>query len=67
MIATVLVGMLCVYLLSFTVMFLLISRRLGDERMGTDAFAVGNLLLGSSYVLQLLEGPPGWRRPPIFE
>ncbi len=60
MIAPLLVGMLCVYLVSFTVMFLLISRRLGGEKMGTDAFAVGNLLLGSSYVLQLLEGPPGW-------
>ncbi|MGJ4803632.1 GGDEF domain-containing protein [Luteimonas sp. SDU82] len=60
MIATLLVGMLCVYLLSFTVMFLLISRRLGGEKMGTDAFAVGNLALGSAYVLQLLEGPPGW-------
>lgn len=60
MIATLLVGMLCVYLLSFTVMFLLISRRLGGEKMGTDAFAVGNLALGTAYVLQLLEGPAGW-------
>mgnify|MGYP006964487333 CR=1 FL=1 len=60
MIATLLVGMLCVYLLSFTVMFLLIGRRLQGGKMGTDAFAVGNLLLGSAYVLQLLEGPPGW-------
>ncbi|MDH7453931.1 GGDEF domain-containing protein [Luteimonas composti] len=60
MIANLLVGMLCVYLLSFTVMFLLISRRLGGEKMGTDAFAVGNLALGSAYVLQLLEGPAGW-------
>lgn len=60
MIATLLVGMLCVYLLSFTVMFLLIGRRLPGGKMGTDAFAVGNLLLGSAYVLQLLEGPPGW-------
>lgn len=60
MIATLLVGMLCVYLLSFTGMFLLISRRLGEEKMGTDAFAVGNLALGTAYVLQLLEGPPGW-------
>lgn len=60
MIATLLVGMLCVYLLSFTGMFLLISRRLGEEKMGTDAFAVGNLALGTAYVLQLLEGPAGW-------
>lgn len=59
MIATLLVGMLCVYLLSFTVMFLLIGRRLGDGPMGMDAFAVGNLSLGLAYVLQLLEGPPG--------
>ena len=59
MIATLLVGMLCVYLLTFTVMFLLISRRLGREKMGTDAFAVGNLTLGGAYVLQLLEGPAG--------
>lgn len=60
MIATLLVGMLCVYLLSFTVMFLLISRRLRGEKMGMDAFAVGNLTLGMAYVLQLLEGPAGW-------
>lgn len=59
MIATLLVGMLCVYLLSFTVMFLLISRRLHGEKMGMDAFAVGNLTLGMAYVLQLLEGPGG--------
>lgn len=60
MVAKLLVGMLCVYLLSFTVMFLLISRRLRDGKMGMDAFAVGNLTLGTAYVLQLLEGPPGW-------
>lgn len=60
MIATLLIGMLCVYLLSFTVMFLLISRRLGREKMGTDAFAVGNLALGAAYALQLMEGPAGW-------
>ena len=60
MIATLLVGMLCVYLLSFTVMFLLISRRLRGEKMGMDAFAVANLSLGTAYVLQLLEGPAGW-------
>ncbi len=60
MIATLLVGMLCVYLLSFSVLFLLISRRLGREKMGMDAFAVGNLALGGAYVLQLLEGPAGW-------
>lgn len=60
MIATLLIGMLCVYLLSFAALFLLIGRRLGVEKMGTDAFAVGNLTLGAAYVLQLLEGPAGW-------
>ncbi|MGY0633794.1 GGDEF domain-containing protein [Luteimonas sp. A478] len=60
MTATLLVGMLFVYLLSFTVMFLLISCRLQDEKMGTDVFAAGNLMLGGGYVLQLLEGAPGW-------
>lgn len=59
MIATLLGGMLCVYLLRFSVMFLLIGRRLHGGKMGTDAFAVGNLMLSSAYVLQLLEGPPG--------
>ncbi|PJJ99576.1 GGDEF domain-containing protein [Lysobacteraceae bacterium NML91-0213] len=51
--------MLCVYLLSFSVLFLLISRRLGREKMGMDAFAAGNLALGAAYVLQLLDGPAG--------
>ncbi|MDR6992905.1 GGDEF domain-containing protein [Luteimonas sp. 3794] len=60
MIATLLVGMLCVYLLSFAVMFLLIGRRLDAGKMGMDAFAVGNFTLGAAYVLQLLEGPAGW-------
>lgn len=60
MMATLLVGMLCVYLLSFTVMFLLISRRLQDEKMGMDVFAAGNFILGMAYVLQLLGGAPGW-------
>src|SRR5690606_10370725 len=60
MVATVLVGMLCVYALSFSIMFLLISRRLGADRMGMDAFAMGNLVLSVAYVLQLLEGPAGW-------
>lgn len=60
MIATLLVGMLCVHLLCFAVMFLLISRRLQGDRMGMDVFAVGNLMLGGAYVLQLLEGAQGW-------
>lgn len=58
--ATVIVGMLCVHLLCFCVMFGLISQRLPGRRMGMDVFALGNLLLGSAYVLQLVEGPAGW-------
>ncbi|HCE28881.1 MAG TPA: GGDEF domain-containing protein [Comamonadaceae bacterium] len=60
MVATVIVGMLCVHLLCFGGMFLLIGARLQGKKLGMDAFAVGNLLLGSAYVLQLLGGPPGW-------
>lgn len=60
MVATILVGMLCAHLLCFAVMFLLISKRLQGKRMGMDLFAMGNLLLGSAYVLQLLEGGPAW-------
>ena len=60
MIASILVGMLCAHLLCFSVMFLLISQRLHGNRMGMDFFAVGNLLLGSAYVLQLIEGSPNW-------
>ena len=40
-------------------MFLLIGARLQGKKLGMDAFAVGNLLLGSAYVLQLLGGSPG--------
>lgn len=60
MVATVLVGMLCAHLLCFAVMFLLISKRLQGKKMGMDYFAMGNLLLGLAYVLQLLEGGPAW-------
>ena len=60
MVATILVGMLCAHLLCFSAMFLLISRRLRDNKMGMDVFAVGNLLLGLAYVLQLVEGGPSW-------
>lgn len=60
MMATVLVGMLCAHLLCFAVMFLLISKRLHGNKMGMDFFALGNLLLGSAYVLQLVGGGPGW-------
>lgn len=60
MVATVIVGMLCAHLLCFGVMFLLISARLHGKKLGMDVFAIGNLLLGLAYVLQLLGGPPGW-------
>ncbi|WP_298213242.1 GGDEF domain-containing protein [Acidovorax sp.] len=60
MVATVIVGMLCAHLLCFGVMFLLISARLHGKKLGMDVFAIGNLLLGVAYVLQLLGGPPGW-------
>lgn len=61
MVASLLVAMLCVHLLCFAVMFLLISRRLPDnKRMGMDFFAVGNFLLALAYILQLLEGGPAW-------
>lgn len=52
--------MLCAHLLCFSGMFLLISRRLPGNRMGMDYFAVGNLLLASAYILQLLEGGQAW-------
>ena len=58
--ATVILGMLCVHLMCFCVMFLLISIRLKDRKMGTDVFAAGHLLLGLAYFLQLLGGAPGW-------
>jgi len=60
MVASTLVAMLCAHLLCFSGMFLLISRRLPGNRMGMDYFAVGNLLLASAYILQLLEGGPAW-------
>ena len=59
MAATLVVGMLCVHLLCFGAMFLLISARLQGKKLGMEVFAVGNFLLGSAYVLQLLGGPPG--------
>jgi diguanylate cyclase (GGDEF)-like protein len=52
--------MLCAHLLCFSVMFLLISKRLHGKKMGMDFFAMGNLLLGLAYVLQLVEGGPAW-------
>ncbi len=60
MVATVIVGMLCVHLLCFAVMFWLIGRRLQGSPLGMDAFALGNAMLGSAYVLQLLGGGSDW-------
>ena len=57
MVATVILGMLCVHLLCFSAMFLLISTRLQGRKMGTNVFALGNLLLGMAYALQLWGGP----------
>lgn len=60
MVTTVVIGMLCAHLLCFSLMFLLISRRLHGKKMGMDVFALGNLMLGLAYVLQLLGGPANW-------
>ena len=60
MVATILVIMLCAHLLCFAVMFLLISKRLNGKKMGVDFFALGNLLLGVAYALQLVEKSPTW-------
>ncbi len=60
MVTIVILGMLCVYLLCFSVMFLLISTRLNGRKMGMEVFALGNLLLGLAYILQLLDGEPDW-------
>ncbi|MDD0842565.1 GGDEF domain-containing protein [Pseudomonas sp. Gutcm_11s] len=60
MVTTVILGMLCVHLLCFCVMFLLISTRLNGKKMGMEVFALGNFLLGTAYILQLLGGPAGW-------
>ncbi|WP_447748952.1 GGDEF domain-containing protein [Pseudomonas nicosulfuronedens] len=60
MVTTVILSMLCVHLLCFCVMFLLISTRLNGKRMGMEVFALGNLLLGLAYILQLLGGLANW-------
>ncbi len=60
MVTTVIIGMLCVHLLCFSLMFVLISTRLNGKKMGMEVFAVGNLLLGLAYILQLLGGPADW-------
>ena len=57
MVATVVLGMLCVHLLCFCVMSYLISTRLPHQKMGMEVFALGNLLLGCAYILQLISGP----------
>ncbi|MCU1716687.1 GGDEF domain-containing protein [Pseudomonas sp. 5P_3.1_Bac2] len=59
MVTTVIISMLCVHLLCFSVMFLLISTKLSGKKLGIDVFAVGNLLLGLAYALQLFGGPNG--------
>lgn len=53
MVATVILGMLCVHLFCFCVMFYLISTRLHGKKMGMDIFALGSLALGCAYILQL--------------
>ena len=60
MVATVILGMLCVHLLLFSGMFLLFSTKLHGKKMGLDVFAIGNLLLGLAYLMQLVGGPSGW-------
>jgi diguanylate cyclase (GGDEF)-like protein len=57
MVTTVILSMLCVHLLCFSAMFLLVCTRLNGKKLGIEVFAVGNLLLGSAYTLQLLAGP----------
>jgi diguanylate cyclase (GGDEF)-like protein len=53
MVTTVILGMLCLHLICFCVMFLLISTRLHGKKMGMDIFALGNFFLGCAYILQL--------------
>src|SRR5690606_25756799 len=60
MVTAIILGMLCVHLLCFSMMCLLISTRLKGKTMGMEIFALGNLLLGLAYILQLLEGQAGW-------
>lgn len=56
MVTTIILGMLCLHLLCFCIMFLLMSTRLPGNKMGMDILALGNLLLGIAYILQLWEG-----------
>ena len=60
MVATILVSMLCAHLLCFSAIFLLFSQRIQGKKMGMDVFALGNLLLGLAYALQLAEKGPSW-------
>lgn len=60
MVATVILGMLCVHLLCFGAMFWLISTRLHGQKMGMEVFALGSLLLSAAYVLQLIGGSADW-------
>lgn len=53
MVTTVILGMLCLHLLCFCLMFFLISTRLHGKKMGMDVFALGNFSLGLAYILQL--------------
>lgn len=56
MVTTVIIGMLCVHLFCFCLMFFLISTRLNGKKMGMEVFAAGNLMLGLAYLLQLFGG-----------
>ncbi len=58
--ATFIVGMLCVYLQCFALMFWLIGKRLQGNSLGMDVFALGIAMLGGAYGLQLLGGGPSW-------
>lgn len=60
MVATVVLSMLCVHLLCFALMFVLISTKLHGKKLGMDVFALGCLLLGCAYLLQLLDGASEW-------
>lgn len=66
MAATIIVGMLCVHLLCFAAMFWLIGGRLQGNRLGMDAFALGNALLGLVYILQLQGTPSDWGALSVF-
>nr|WP_244193803.1 GGDEF domain-containing protein [Bordetella genomosp. 12] len=60
LVASVILGMLCLHLFCFCLMFKLISTRLHGRKMGLEVFAFGNLMLGCAYVLQLLGASRDW-------